>query len=33
MELPEYRPSTAQAYARDHPERLDALRVLLAVLT
>lgn len=32
MELPEYRHGTAQAYARDHPERLDALRAVLAVL-
>jgi hypothetical protein len=32
MEMPEYRHGTAQAYARDHPERLDVLRALLAVL-
>jgi hypothetical protein len=32
MELQECRHDTAEAYARDHPDRLDILRDLLAVL-
>jgi hypothetical protein len=33
MEVQEYRHDTAEAYARDHRDRLDVLRDLLAVLT
>jgi hypothetical protein len=32
MEVQEYRHGTAQAYAGQHPDRVDALRDLLAVL-
>src|SRR5215813_11817588 len=33
MEIQEYRHDTAQVYARNYPDRLDALDDLLAVLT
>lgn len=32
MEIPEYRHATADAHAREYPDRLDALANLLAVL-
>jgi hypothetical protein len=33
LEIPDLREETAQAYARDHPDRLPALEDMLAVLT